>query len=222
MWFRDLGCYRHIPFRVFVYADDVVLFLSPMQGDRQLTNAIFELFESASGLGCNIAKCQVIPIQCDADQVALAQHLFPCPIMEFLIKYLGIPLSTGKLPKAAFQLLIDKMVDNLSAWRGRMMHRSSHLTLIKTTLSSIPIYSAISHAFPPWVLKAFTKISISFLWSGSKSTHGSKCLVVWDRVQQSLQLGGMGIHDLKLMGVPCIYSGYGLSALTQANLGPQC
>jgi hypothetical protein len=191
---------RHIPFKVSIYADDMVLFLGPVQGDLQLANAIFELFESASVLICNVVKCQLVPIGCDTDQVALAQQLFPCPIKESWIKYPVIPLSTGKLPKAAFQLLIDKMADKLPAWRGRLMHRSGRLTLIKTTLAAIPVYSAISHAFPPWVLKAFAKIFRAFLWSCLESMHGSKCLVAWDKVQRPLQLGGLGVHDLKLMG----------------------
>jgi hypothetical protein len=45
----------------------------------------------------------------------LAWDLFPCPIKEFPIRYLGIPLSTGKLPKVAFQPLIDKMANRLPA-----------------------------------------------------------------------------------------------------------
>jgi hypothetical protein len=89
-----------------------------------------------------------MPIPCNDDQVALTQQLFPCSVTDFLIKYLGITLSIGKLPKAAFQPIIDKMADKLPVWRGRSMHRSGRLTLIKTTLAAIPVYLAISHAFP--------------------------------------------------------------------------
>jgi hypothetical protein len=128
-------------------------------GDLQLANAIFDMFQGARGLGCNVAKCQFMPICCTDDQVALAQQLFPYPVTDFLIKYLGIPLCTSKLLKVAFQPLIDKMTDKLPTWRGRLMHCSGRLTLIKTTLAAISVYSAISHAFPSWVLKAFTNPS---------------------------------------------------------------
>jgi hypothetical protein len=30
--------------------------------------------------------------------------------------------------------------------------------------------------------------------------HGGKCLVAWDKVQRPLELDGLGVHDLKLMG----------------------
>jgi hypothetical protein len=45
-----------------MYVDDMVLFLALTQEDLQMAKAIFELFEKASGLGCNVAKCQMVPI----------------------------------------------------------------------------------------------------------------------------------------------------------------
>jgi hypothetical protein len=80
------------------------------------------------------------------------------------------------------------------------MHRSGHLTLIKTTLAVMPVYNAISHALMAWVIKAFVRNFRAFLWSGSKSTHNGKCLMAWDQEQRPLSLGGLGIKDLELMG----------------------
>jgi hypothetical protein len=63
---------RRIPYRVSMYVDDMVLFLSLSDGDPHLTRIIFELFESTSGLACNIAKSQLVPIRCSEEQVQLA------------------------------------------------------------------------------------------------------------------------------------------------------
>jgi hypothetical protein len=92
------------------------------------------------------------------------------------------------------------MADKLPAWKGYLMHRSKHLTLIKTTLVAMPVYTTISHGMSTWVIKALVRIFRAFLWSGSKSTHNGKCLVAWDQVQRPLSLGGLGVKDLKLMG----------------------
>jgi hypothetical protein len=100
-----------------MYEDDMVLFIAS-EDDLQLAKAIFELFESSSGLGCNESKCQMVLIHCNLEQVQLAQELFPCPIKEFPIFYLVIPLLTGKLPKAAFQLMIDRMANKPPTWKG--------------------------------------------------------------------------------------------------------
>jgi hypothetical protein len=191
---------RHIPFRVSMYADDMVLFQAPTQVDLQMAKAILELFEKASGLGCNVAKCQMVHIHCSHEQVALAQDLFPCPIKDFLMVYLGVPLSTGKMAKSVFQMMIDRMVDKLPAWKGCLLHRNGRLMLIKSTLAAMLVYTAISHSLSAWVTMAFVKFFRGFLWAGSQAKHGGKCLVAWDYIQRLLSLGGLGVKDLKLMG----------------------
>jgi hypothetical protein len=114
--------------------------------------------------------------------------------------YLDILLSTGKMPKSVLQPLVDKMAHKLPAWKGRLMHCSGCLALIKSTLAAMPVYTAINHALLPWVTKAFVKIFKGFLWAGSEAVHGGKCLVAWDYVQRPLSLGGLGVKNLELMG----------------------
>jgi hypothetical protein len=60
------------------------------------------------------------------------------------------------------------------------MQRSGQLTLIKTTLTAITVYLAISLGLPPWMIKALTKIMRAFLWTGNDIVQGGKCLVTWD------------------------------------------
>jgi hypothetical protein len=45
--------------------------------------------------------------------VAVAE--FPCQIVSFLMRYLGIPLSVTKLPRSALQPLVDMVADRLAA-----------------------------------------------------------------------------------------------------------
>jgi hypothetical protein len=99
------------PYHTSLYADNMIIFLSPT--NLQLAQDIFSLFEGCSGLGCNVAKFQMIPIHCDEQQIQLATSLFPCQLMDFPLKYLGIPLSVRKLDKFTLQPLVDRMADML-------------------------------------------------------------------------------------------------------------
>ena len=51
--------------RIFLYADDVVLFSSPAQKDLTLLKSILQIFADATGLKTNLNKCRLSPIQCD-------------------------------------------------------------------------------------------------------------------------------------------------------------
>jgi hypothetical protein len=47
------------PFRMSLDVDNVILFLSPTLRDLQTTRGILSIFEGASGLSCNLSKCQL-------------------------------------------------------------------------------------------------------------------------------------------------------------------
>jgi hypothetical protein len=87
-----------IQHRVAFYDDDVIMFIKLAGQDIQVIKGIFDVFLGASGLGCNLAKSQLTPIRYLEDQVAVVCSIFPCPIVEFPIRYLGVPLSVTKLP----------------------------------------------------------------------------------------------------------------------------
>jgi hypothetical protein len=125
------------------------MFIEPKVGDIETVLEIFNLFKGVSGLGCNLGKCQLAPIRCSLEQVELAINLFPCSLVQFLIKYLGAPISITKLLKSALQLLVDKMANKLPTWKGNLMNHSGHLALIKTILSAMSVYTAIILSLPP-------------------------------------------------------------------------
>jgi hypothetical protein len=122
-------------------------------------------------------------------------------VVDFPVTYLDIPLSTSKLPKAALIPLLDRASNKLPTWKGRLMHRSGRLALIKSMLSAIPIYSSITFGWPPWMLKLLQKLMSAFLWSGTDMVQNGKHLVAWSRVQCPLLLGGLGVLDMRLLGV---------------------
>jgi hypothetical protein len=162
--FQQVGMCR-LPHWASLYGDDLIMFVCLAARDLLHNWCIFSSFEGASGLGCNMAKCQLGPICCNEDQLAAAMTTFPYLVVDFLMKYLGIPLSVRKLPKSAWQPLVDKVAHKLPIWKGNFMHHSDRLTLIKTTMAAIPVYVSTSLGLPPWVIKALIKIMTDFLWT---------------------------------------------------------
>jgi hypothetical protein len=172
-----------IPHRASFYVDDLILFVPPEEQDLLTLRHVFEVFEGASRLGCNLSKCQLVPIHCLEEHTQLTLAHFPCQAVQFPIKYLGIPLSVHKLPKASLQPMVDRVANKLPVWKGQPMHRSGHLALIKSTLMAMPVYMSISIGLPEWMHKALEKIMKGFLWTGSEVVQNVKCMVVWGKVQ---------------------------------------
>jgi hypothetical protein len=56
------------------------------------------------------------------------------------MKYLGLPLSVKRLKRIHFQPLEDKVATKHVPWIGKHVTMAARSTLVKSVLTSIPIY----------------------------------------------------------------------------------
>lgn len=61
---------------------------------------LLQLLGDASDLKINLNKSTISEIRCSEEQELLATTILRCSLKPFLIVYLGLPLSTGKLHQA--------------------------------------------------------------------------------------------------------------------------
>ena len=111
--------------RLFLYADDVILFTAARQQDLVLTRGILEMFAADAGLHTNVDKCLIAPIQCNLESTVTLLSHFPAKLSPLPIKYLGIPLSVGKLRKSDLQPLVDKVADALPIWKAKFLTKAA-------------------------------------------------------------------------------------------------
>jgi hypothetical protein len=130
-------------YRVYLYADDPVIFLIPIETYIRLTQAIMEFFAGVPELHTNLSKCQFTSIRCTEEQIAQVMQWFPCQLIHLQCRYLGVPLSVYKLKKVYLLHLVDALADRLLSWQSRFMSKADCITLPKVTLSRIPIHVLI-------------------------------------------------------------------------------
>jgi hypothetical protein len=161
---------------------------------------ISEFFVGASGLVTNIDKCVVTPICCDDEDIAVVQSAFPCVVSHFPCKYLGIPLSLGRLRRAEEQPLVDAVSARIPTWKAGLLTNAGRVLLTKVTLSAIPVHLSIACCLSQWAVQQIDKRRRAFLWSGADSYTGGKCRVSWPGVYWPIDLGGLGVIDLRFFG----------------------
>jgi hypothetical protein len=191
---------RNIHHYVFLYADDVVLFLRPVASDLRMVVNLLQLFGSSTGLKTNIQKSNVLPIQCSDDDVAIVQAHLPCDIQVLPCKYLGLHFSIRKLNRAQLQAYINKIADQLLGWKAELLNRAGRAKLVKHVLTAMLIHIATALDLPPWCLKAVDKLRQNFLWRGRKKANVGHCLIAWPKVSRPKELGGLGICQTRDYG----------------------
>jgi hypothetical protein len=94
-------------------------------------------------------------------------------------KKFSFPLSICKLANSDLLSLIDKVADKLPGWKSNLLSRAGRLVMVKTVLSSVPIYLMLALELPKWVFKALDRKRRGFLWKGQGETNGVTALCPW-------------------------------------------
>jgi hypothetical protein len=77
-------------------ADDVALFIRPVEDELQVTKEILNASGMASGLQTNLHKSCIIPIHCEDVSLLPVRDTLPCTVAEFPCTYLGLQQETEK------------------------------------------------------------------------------------------------------------------------------
>ena len=89
------------------------------------------------------------------------------------------------------------MEKHLAGWKKLYLSKGGHLTLIKSTLSSLPSYYLSLFPLPMAVARRLEKLQRDFLRGGMGEKHKFH-LVNWNQVCSPIKYGGLGIRKLSV------------------------
>ena len=92
-------------------------------------------------------------------------------------------------------MLFRSMEKKLSSWKQLYLSKGGRLTLLKSTLSSLPTYYLSLFTIPKVVATRLERIQRNFLW-GLSVVCFKYPLVAWEKVCLLRELGGLGIRNL--------------------------
>ena len=154
-------------------------------------------FEAFSGLKINLNKSEIIPLGRVDNMEELAVEL-GCGVGSLPTKYLGLPLGAPHRAVGVWDSIEERFRNRLSSWKRQYISKGGRLTLIRSTLSSLPIYFLSLFRMPTIVWARLEKIQRDFLWGGG-NLESKLHLVNWNTVCQEKSRGGLGVRGLSLM-----------------------
>uniref|UniRef100_A0A453B123 Reverse transcriptase domain-containing protein n=1 Tax=Aegilops tauschii subsp. strangulata TaxID=200361 RepID=A0A453B123_AEGTS len=82
---------------------------------------ILASFGDATGLRVNLAKSSAVPISCSDIDLNHVLQGFGGATASLPIKYLGLPLTTGRTRLVHLQFILDRIRARLAGWKGRLL-----------------------------------------------------------------------------------------------------
>ncbi|CAL1382659.1 unnamed protein product [Linum trigynum] len=104
------------------------------------------------------------------------------PLGTFPVRYLGMPLMSGKLSKTDCQVLVEKITTRIRGWNSKSLSYDGRIQLISSVISSVLQYWMSVFLLPQSVLKGFEAICNMFLWGVVNNGTRAKALVAWEYV----------------------------------------
>lgn len=178
------------------YADDTLIFCDAnMESLKNIKKALI-LFQLASGLQINFHKSSLICINTSSQWVEKAANALLCKKGEIPFTYLGLPIGGMSSRIKLWESVMLKLSNRLATWKIKTLSIGGRLTLIKSSLTSLPLYFITLFPVPAGVVQKIVKLTRQFLWAGNAEKKALP-LVAWDVIQLPKNLGGLSIGNIK-------------------------
>lgn len=177
------------------FADD-----SPLLGEWSSRNAVnlmllLHNFGKASGLTINLHKSCLFGIGVSVEEINRIAARIHCSSASLPFTYLGLPVGDNMKRVASWRMVEETVKRKLSRWKQRSLSIRGRLTLIKSVINSLPLYSSLFRATAT-TLQSLENLRTKFFWGGC----GVNRKIIWAkaaRLHGALTDGRLNVGSLK-------------------------
>ncbi|GJS10576.1 RNA-directed DNA polymerase, eukaryota [Tanacetum coccineum] len=176
------------------YADDAV-FIGKWDKANIITIVhVLKCFFLASGLKINIHKSKLMGIGVSNEDVTTAANLIGCTTFTTPFNYLGVKVGVPSSKSCSWDEVLTKISARLSKWKLKTLSIGGRLTLIKSVLTSLPLYHMSIYKVPMGVLNRMESIRRRF-FIGADNNERKISMIGWQKVLASKKKGGLGVSS---------------------------
>ncbi|KAJ9691389.1 hypothetical protein PVL29_013542 [Vitis rotundifolia] len=180
-----------------LFADDTIIFYEARKEQLTTLSWILAWFEASSGFRINLAKSVLILVG-EVDEIEEMAVELGCRVGALPTVYLGLPLGAHHKVISMWDGVEERMRRRLAQWKRQYISKGGQITLIKSTLASIPIYLLSLFRMSKIIAKRLEKFQRDFLWGGG-SLEGKVHLINWEVVCSQKEKGGLGIRKIDFL-----------------------
>ncbi|CAJ2663648.1 unnamed protein product [Trifolium pratense] len=123
------------------FADDTLLLGVKSWANVRALRAVLVLFETMSGLEVNFNKSMLVGVNISDSWLGEAASVLCCKVGKIPLLYLGLQIG-GDLRRLSFwDPVLHRIKNRLSGWKSRFLSFGGRLVLLRSVLTSLPVYA---------------------------------------------------------------------------------
>ena len=120
-----------------LFVDDTIVFCDAVPEQLMQIRKVLSCFEAVTGLKVNLSKSEMVPVGVVDSMTSLA-NILCCRVGALPMLYLGMPLGAPYKSSSVWNSVLEKIERRLASWQTLYLSKGGRLTLLKSTLSSLP------------------------------------------------------------------------------------
>jgi len=158
--FRGYGVGQNDEMRLthLQFADDTIIIGEKSWQNVRTMRALLLLFEGISGLKVNFNKSMLTGVNIPDTWLSEAASVMNCRRGSIPFVYLGLPISGDSRKLSFWKPVVDRIVSRLSSWNHKFLSFGGRLVLLKSVLSSLPVYFLSFFKAPAGIISSIESI----------------------------------------------------------------
>jgi hypothetical protein len=189
---------QHDPVEVshLQFADDTLLLGAKSWANVRALRAVLVLFETMSGLKVNFNKSMLVGVNISDSWLSEAASVLRCRVGKIHFLYLGLPIGGDPRRLAFWDPVVTRLKTRLSGWKSRFLSFGGRLVLLKSVLTSLPVYALSFFKAPSGIISSIESLLIKFFWGGCEDSR-KIAWVTWKSICLRKEYGGLGVRQLR-------------------------
>ncbi|GAU51172.1 hypothetical protein TSUD_412070 [Trifolium subterraneum] len=164
----NIGSVNPIVVSHLQFADDTLLLGIKSWANVRALRTVLVLFEKVSGLKVNFHKSMLVGVNIGDSWLTEAASVIGCKVGKVPFVYLGLPVG-GDLCRLSFsEPVVSSIRTKLSRWKNRLLSFGGRLILLKSVLTSLPVYALFVFKAPLGIISSLESLLSNFFWGGGR------------------------------------------------------
>jgi hypothetical protein len=178
------------------FADDTLLVGEKSWANVRALRAVLVLFELLSGLKVNFHKSMLVGVNISDSWMHETVSALRCKVGKVHFLYLGLPIGGDPRRLGFWEPVLNRIKHRLSGWKNRFLSFGGRVILLKSVLTSLPIYTLSFFKAPSGTISSIESLFINFFWWGGEDSRKTSW-ISWKSICLSRENSGLGVRQLR-------------------------